>query len=279
MLVLLKIDEVIQVIESVGYKESAPMNKIASKPSLTLYTAWFCPFAQRARIALELKQIPYEYIEVDPYNKTGEWLKRNPRGLVPTIYHNDQYIYESTVILEYLEDAFPDNPHKLFPNDAYQKAVCRIWIDHINKKMIKPFYQILQYQNDRKQERDEATATYFNEISKLIENMDETGPFFSGNTLGAVDLAFIPWATRTFLLEHYRNIQWKDSFVNKQTAARYERWYNAFKSLECVTSTQKTDTITRQQYKPDLIKKYLRYAENTAKTLVADAVNKGTNMP
>eukprot|EP01084_Bolivina_argentea_P131866 232697_1 len=279
---LSKIDNIIQLVDnecSAEQKESTTMNRIASKSSVKLYTSWFCPFAQRVRMALELKQIPYEYVEVDPYNKTGEWLERNPRGLVPTLYHNNQYIYESSIVLEYLDDAFPDNPYKLFPKDAYQKALCRIWIDHINKKMIKPFYQILQYQTDRKQEREEAIKTYFNEISKLVENMDCTGPFFTGDTLGAVDLAFIPWATRTFLLEHYRDIQWADSFENKQTLERYERWYHAWKSLECVKATRKTDTITNEQYEPKLIKKYERYAKNTAKTLVADAVNKGTAMP
>eukprot|EP01083_Nonionella_stella_P184389 669255_1 len=81
------------------------------------------------------------------------------------------------------------------------------------------------------------------------------------------------------LIEHYRDIQWADSFENKQTLERYERWYHAWKSLECVKATRKTDTITNEQYEPKLIKKYERYAKNTAKTLVADAVNKGTAMP
>lgn len=43
-----------------------------------LYCAWFCPFAQRAWIALEAKGVDFEYIEQDPYNKTPEWLSINP---------------------------------------------------------------------------------------------------------------------------------------------------------------------------------------------------------
>ena len=41
---------------------------VAAKPQL--YCAWFCPFAQRAWIALNEKQVDYEYVETDPYNKT-----------------------------------------------------------------------------------------------------------------------------------------------------------------------------------------------------------------
>ena len=46
-----------------------------------LYSAWFCPFAQRAWIALLAKGTEFEYVEKDPYNKTPELLAANPRGL------------------------------------------------------------------------------------------------------------------------------------------------------------------------------------------------------
>lgn len=255
------------------------MNGVVSKSSFKFYTSWFCPFAQRVQIALELKQIPYEYIDVDPYNKSKDWLDKNPQGLVPTICHNNQYIYESTVILEYLDDAFPDNEYKLFPKSAYQRALHRIWIDHINKKVIKPFYQILQFQDDRKEERYKASNNYFFQISKVIEKMDKNGPYFIGDKLSAIDLVLLPWATRTFLLEHYRGIKYEQFFESKEILNRYNKWYNACKTLDVVKATQKSDTITNEQYRNELIKKYERYANNTAKTLVANAVNKGTSMP
>jgi hypothetical protein len=60
------------------------------------------PFVQRVWIALELKGIPYQYIEVDPYEKPESLLEVNPRGLVPALRHNDWGCYESTVLLEYV---------------------------------------------------------------------------------------------------------------------------------------------------------------------------------
>ena len=64
---------------------------------------WFCsPFVQRVWIALELKGIPYQYIEVDPYQKPQSLLEVNPRGLVPALRHGEWGCYESTVLMEYV---------------------------------------------------------------------------------------------------------------------------------------------------------------------------------
>ncbi len=279
---LSKIDNLIKFIDNSSISEEqkdSESNSMISKSPIKFYTSWFCPFAQRVQLALELKKIPYEYIDVDPYNKSKEWLAKNPQGLVPTLCHNNEYIYESAVVLEYLDDAFPDNPPKLFPGNAYKKALNRIWIDHIIKKIIKPFYQILQFQNDKLEEREAAIKTYFDEVGKLIEKMDKNGPYFNGDMPAAVDLVFLPWATRMYLLEHYRGIKYEERFGNKEILNRYNIWYNAFKSEDFVKKTQKSLKISNEDYPKELIKIYQRYADNTAKTMVADAVNKGTILP
>lgn len=68
-------------------------------------TFWFpgpSPFVQRVWISLELKGIPYQYIEIDPYEKPRSLLAINPRGLVPALQHDDWGCYESSVIMEYV---------------------------------------------------------------------------------------------------------------------------------------------------------------------------------
>ena len=88
---------------------------------LQIYSAWYCPFAQRAWMALLHKGLDFEYIEVDPYRESIWWLRisRN-RAKVPVI--------DSTRILEYLEDRVPErNP--LYPGDAKARAELRFWSD------------------------------------------------------------------------------------------------------------------------------------------------------
>ncbi|TKA68408.1 hypothetical protein B0A55_08737, partial [Friedmanniomyces simplex] len=84
---------------------------------LKLFSSWFCPFVQRAWTVLEEKQIPYQYIEVNPYHKPDSLLKLNPRGLVPTLQYDNKPLYESTVICEFLEDVYPDHSPTLLPKD------------------------------------------------------------------------------------------------------------------------------------------------------------------
>ena len=90
---------------------------------------------------------------------------------------------------------------------------------------------------------------------------------------------FDPDWTRMFLLEHYRGIKYEQCFADKETLRRYQQWYDACSSLDAVTATQKSQRISNQEYRQELIKKYERYATNTAKSMVAEAVNKNTAMP
>ena len=62
---------------------------------------------QRIWIALEVKGLPYQYIEVDPYKKPDSLLQVNPRGLVPALQHGNWGCYESTVLLEYVRPRRP----------------------------------------------------------------------------------------------------------------------------------------------------------------------------
>ena len=109
--------------------------------------------------------------------------------------------------------------------------------------------------------------------------MDKEGPFFGGNQVNAVDINFLPWGARMFLLKHYRDIDYKD-YIGKsikqeekknKLLERYDMWWNACGDLKEFKATKADDK--------QLIAKYKRYADNVAKTLVAVAVNKGLPFP
>ena len=235
----------------------------SEKPKL--YCATFCPFAQSAWIALLLKKVDFEYIEQDPYNKSPEWLAVNPRGLVPVIILNGKSVYESSVCVEYAEDLWPAEPN-LLPKDAYGRAYARIWGDFVAKKLIPPHFAVLLRQTA--EEQDLAKQQILTNLLEFSKAMDETGPFFQGNTISYVDIIYAPWASRIpVVLKHYRNFDVPKS----PEYQRYHKWFDAVKAHPVVMATLPSEE--------EMLRSSKKYAQGTAKSEAADAIRKGGPMP
>ena len=96
---------------------------------LKLYHYWTSVCSQKVRMCLAEKTLPWESIHVDIFafdNYTDWYTKLNPKAVVPTLEHDGKILIESNVILEYLEDNFPDV--SLRPTDFYERAQMRLWI-------------------------------------------------------------------------------------------------------------------------------------------------------
>ncbi|PGH18579.1 hypothetical protein AJ79_00358 [Helicocarpus griseus UAMH5409] len=243
---------------------AATVRKHAKECDLKLFGSCFCPFVQRVWIALEVKGIPYQYIEVDPYKKPESLLEVNPRGLVPAVRHGNWGCYESTVLMEYFDDLEPNNS-LLPPRDPQLRAHCRLWSDHINRHIIPTFYRLLQEQDPQKQ------LTHSEElkeaITKLVNASHVQGPFFLGPTISFVDVQFAPWMIRlSRVLKPYRG--WPDP----EEGSRWAAWVNAIESNEHVRATTSEDELYLDSYE--------RYAENRPNTsLLANAINSGRGLP
>ena len=100
--------------------------------TLTLYSKYVNSAGERVRIALALKGLEYEYISVgdigwDAYEQI------NPQRLMPTLKLGDRIVPQSTAILEYLEETFPEPP--LLPDDPVVRAQARGFAQHIVSEM------------------------------------------------------------------------------------------------------------------------------------------------
>lgn len=224
-----------------------------------LYCAWYCPFAQRVWMTLLHKSIAFDYVEVDPFRKSQWWLdiSRN-RATVPVIVRPGKNgrepltVVESTRIVEYLDELTPtSNP--LFPTDLDQRAEHRFWVDHVNEHIVPFVYQHLAAKEPG-EERDVSKAALLEGLEALGAAIAPDGPFFSGDTLSAVDLLMIPFAYRIdTLLGHYRDLVLPDT---GPAWTRYTRWYARMCELEAfkATSTDHSD------YRDRLIEHYLPYS-------------------
>jgi glutathione S-transferase len=95
-------------------------------PALILVSHHLCPYVQRAAISLAEKAVPFDRIHVDLANKPPWFLDLSPLGKTPVLKVDGRAIFESAVILEYLEET---QPHPLHPADALRRAEHRAWIE------------------------------------------------------------------------------------------------------------------------------------------------------
>jgi glutathione S-transferase len=94
--------------------------------ALTFYCGSGSPYAWKVWLALEHKQIPYDFklLSFDRGDlRTPEFRAINPRGQVPAIVDNGFALWESMAIVEYLEERYPQQP--LLPRDAAGRATVR----------------------------------------------------------------------------------------------------------------------------------------------------------
>lgn len=98
---------------------------------LKLYHMWPSTCSKKVRICLAEKKLEWtsRVISVEPVEEHLEpwYIELNPNAVVPVLDHNSNIIIESCVILEYLEDVFPEV--RLRPEDPVSKARMRYWLD------------------------------------------------------------------------------------------------------------------------------------------------------
>ena len=75
-----------------------------------LYHLPLSPYARKVRLVLTEKRLAFELRTEKPWDRRPDYLKANPSGTVPTLMDEDLAVPDSSVICEYLEEAYPDTP-------------------------------------------------------------------------------------------------------------------------------------------------------------------------
>jgi len=261
-----------------------PASDIAKTQELEFFSAWFCPYAQRAWIALEHHGVPFKKVEgllpdrpgeeFVGYIKNPRLLELNPKGLVPTISEGPGTppVYESLVCIEYIDELGAGGGElnvdgaTLLPGSPSQRADLRLKSDWVNRHCCSPFYQILVRKDQA--EREAALKDLnagVDELEKLAAAAG--GPFLAGKQLTIVDLAFIPWAHRIMIckiLERYRGPSFALDLSARPTLAQ---WLEKVFALPAVRATLAEPEALAMTYR--------RYADGVAQSQVAEAVRQG----
>jgi len=165
----------------------SPISKSMPKPTprLTLVSHHLCPYVQRAAIALTEKNVAFARLDVDLSNKPDWFLDLSPLGKTPVLVVDGTAIFESAVILEYLEET---QPRPLHPKAPLIRAEHRSWMEFgasilndIGGFYSAPDAEILM-----------SKANILADKFARLEDRLGAGPYFEGPAFSLVDTVYGP---------------------------------------------------------------------------------------
>jgi|ACQI01.1.fsa_nt_gi glutathione S-transferase len=188
---------------------------------LELISFKLCPFVQRAVIVLNEKGVNYDITYIDLKNQP-EWFKEiSPLGQVPVLKVDDEVLFESTVIQEYLDEITPPSLH---PEDSLLKAKNRAWISFAGDLNMDVF-KMIQSQNE--EAFQQAYQAILNKLVR-VEAEHSGKDFFNGGQFALIDSSYAPMLMRLNLVNKHCGID----FLSQ--TPKLAAWSEKLLSMSCI---------------------------------------------
>jgi len=176
---------------------------------LTLYEHPLSSYAMKAKIALVEKGLEFHAIVPEGMmsgTTGGAFLEASPRAEIPTLIDNDVSVFDSTIILEYLEDKWPNPP--LLPPSPAERARVRM-IEDVMDTLYEPnnwgLGEVLRFKRASGAVANSLVAHSRTSLSKLQGWLDRQlgdQPWFNGASFGWGDVVVAPYLSRSTAAGH-----------------------------------------------------------------------------
>ncbi|CAN8098563.1 unnamed protein product [Discula destructiva] len=213
---------------------------------LILYTNHTCTWANRANVALNELGIPFEerIINVDG-PRPADFLKLNPRGLVPVLIFNDRVIIESAIVCQFLADIYPSHlcPSPTSTEGALRRAQISFFIDAYWAKFHTILFRLFEAPTKADEEKvvEDAVASLVSEVEPLLA---DAAPFSGGSEkLTLAEVITGPFVIRCRALSKHGVYPEKLNTRIEERAPNCHKWMTAVSSHPSITSTFDEDVI------------------------------------
>ncbi|KAG8076164.1 hypothetical protein GUJ93_ZPchr0006g43468 [Zizania palustris] len=202
-------------------RASAEPLEVCAKASVTVPgRLGDCPFTQRVLLTIEEKHLPYDIKLVDLTDKPDWFLKISPEGKVPIVKFEEQWVADSDVITQAIEEKYPEPSLATPPEKA-----------SIGSKIFSTFIGFLK----SKDPSDGTEQALLSELTSFNSYLEDNGPFINGETISSADLSLGPKLYHMEIaLGHFKNWSVPDSLPHVQ---------NYMKTIFGVDSFVKTQAL------------------------------------
>nr|XP_012570066.1 probable glutathione S-transferase isoform X1 [Cicer arietinum] len=192
-----------------------------------LHGFWYSPFTLRVVWTLNLKGIPYENIEEDRFNKSPQLLQYNPvHKKTPVLVHDGKPICESMIIVEYIDEIWPQN--SLLPADPYDRAQARFWVKYIDEMIS----SLLAFSHSKSgEEREKAKENIWERLGVVEEKcLGDENKFYGGDNINIVDIALGSFVKLIKVLEDTFEVE----ILQTERFPHLHLWFNNFKDVQVI---------------------------------------------
>ncbi|EOA34701.1 hypothetical protein CARUB_v10022269mg, partial [Capsella rubella] len=194
---------------------------------------WYSPVVLRAKIALRLKSVEYDYVEEELFGSKSELLlKSNPvYKKVPVLIHNNKPVCESLNIVEYIDETWNSTGPSILPSHPHDRALARFWSAFVDDKWFPALMAAMVAKSE------EAKAKGMEDVEEGLLQLEDAfitlsngKSFFSGEAIGFVDICLGSFLV--FLKA--REKLTKEKIIDESKIPSLYRWANRFLSDEKV---------------------------------------------
>ncbi|CAA7020717.1 unnamed protein product [Microthlaspi erraticum] len=194
-----------------------------------LIGSWASVYVMRARIALNLKSISYEFLQETYGSKSELLLKSNPvYKKMPVLLHADKPVCESNIIVQYIDEAWSSSEPSILPSNPYDRAIARFWAAYVDDKWFTSVRSILTAKGEEEMKEAIAQVEEKTEIIEkaFVDCSKGSKPFFNGDHIGFLDIAlgsFLGWLRVTEMDANHKFLdetktpslfKWAERFCN-----------------------------------------------------------------
>ncbi|WP_305909088.1 glutathione S-transferase N-terminal domain-containing protein [Methylomarinum sp. Ch1-1] len=153
---------------------------------MTLFTSPTCAMSHCARLVLREKGVTADIEYFDPNEPPEDLLELNPNGTSPTLIERDLVLYDSRIIMEYLDERFPHPP--LHQMDPVSRASARMLIKRIDQD----WYQLLDEILNSGEKKSARAKKMLRESLLAAAPVFESHPYFMSDEYSLIDCAMAP---------------------------------------------------------------------------------------